>query len=171
VGDSLRWPRDTLYPLKLALTSPTGGVRSVGIFRACRLKPRSLFVECVSTLEKLLNTWTDLYETWYVYHSTWLRLVAVVRKFLSSIRPTLQPLKLWSQNFNIAWTPVPVFKKICVCTMSSEIIIPIVLEYMNRLLWNLVCVLYDLKPPKRHTSRISPIQQHCKGKKVKLPCA
>jgi hypothetical protein len=30
-GDSLRWPRDTLYPLKLALTSPTSGCRSVGI--------------------------------------------------------------------------------------------------------------------------------------------
>jgi hypothetical protein len=32
-GDSLRWPRDILYPLKLALTSPTSGVRSVGIVR------------------------------------------------------------------------------------------------------------------------------------------
>jgi hypothetical protein len=30
VGESLRWPRDTLYPLKLALTSPTSGGRSVG---------------------------------------------------------------------------------------------------------------------------------------------
>jgi hypothetical protein len=31
--DSLRWPRDTLYPLKLGLTSPTSGGRSVGIVR------------------------------------------------------------------------------------------------------------------------------------------
>jgi hypothetical protein len=31
-GDPLRWPRDTLYPQKLALTSPTSGGRSVGIF-------------------------------------------------------------------------------------------------------------------------------------------
>jgi hypothetical protein len=30
-GDTLRWPRDTLYPQKLALTSPTSGGRSVGI--------------------------------------------------------------------------------------------------------------------------------------------
>ena len=30
-GDPLRWPRDTLYAQKLALTSPTGGGRSVGI--------------------------------------------------------------------------------------------------------------------------------------------
>jgi hypothetical protein len=32
-GDPLRWPRDTLYPQKLALTSPTGGDRSVSIVR------------------------------------------------------------------------------------------------------------------------------------------
>jgi hypothetical protein len=32
-GNWLRWPRDTLYPLKLTLTSPTSGGRSVGIVR------------------------------------------------------------------------------------------------------------------------------------------
>jgi hypothetical protein len=32
-GDPLRWPRDTLYPQKFALTSPTLGGRSVGIVR------------------------------------------------------------------------------------------------------------------------------------------
>jgi hypothetical protein len=32
-GDPLRWPRDTLYLQKLALTSPTSGGRSVGIVR------------------------------------------------------------------------------------------------------------------------------------------
>jgi hypothetical protein len=31
--DPLRWPRDTLYPQKLALTSPASGGRSVGIVR------------------------------------------------------------------------------------------------------------------------------------------
>jgi hypothetical protein len=30
----LRWPRDTLYPQKLALTSPTSGSRSVAIVRS-----------------------------------------------------------------------------------------------------------------------------------------
>jgi hypothetical protein len=39
-GDSLRWPRDTLYPLKLALTSPTSGGSSVGVVRL-RTKPRN----------------------------------------------------------------------------------------------------------------------------------
>jgi hypothetical protein len=32
-GDPLRWPRDTLYQLKLPLTSPTGCGRPVGIVR------------------------------------------------------------------------------------------------------------------------------------------
>jgi hypothetical protein len=32
-GNPLRWPRDTLYPQKLALTSPTSGGRSVCIVR------------------------------------------------------------------------------------------------------------------------------------------
>jgi hypothetical protein len=32
-GDPLRWPRDTLYPQNLALTSPTSGGHSVGIVR------------------------------------------------------------------------------------------------------------------------------------------
>jgi hypothetical protein len=30
----LYWPRNTLYPQKLALTSPTSGGRSVGIVRS-----------------------------------------------------------------------------------------------------------------------------------------
>jgi hypothetical protein len=33
-GNPLRWPRDTLYPQKLALTLPTSGGRSVGIVRS-----------------------------------------------------------------------------------------------------------------------------------------
>jgi hypothetical protein len=38
----------TRHPLsvKLALTSPTSGGRSVGIVRACGLKPRSYFFVC-----------------------------------------------------------------------------------------------------------------------------
>jgi hypothetical protein len=32
-GDPLRWPRDTLYPQKLKITSPTSGGRSIGIVR------------------------------------------------------------------------------------------------------------------------------------------
>jgi hypothetical protein len=32
-GDPLRWPRDTLFPQKFAITSPTSGGRSVDIVR------------------------------------------------------------------------------------------------------------------------------------------
>jgi hypothetical protein len=40
--DPLRWPRDALYPQKLALTSPTSGGRSVGIVRV-RTKSHGVF--------------------------------------------------------------------------------------------------------------------------------
>jgi hypothetical protein len=42
-GDQLRWPRDTLYPQKLTLTSPTSGGRSIGIVRL-RLKATEFFL-------------------------------------------------------------------------------------------------------------------------------
>jgi hypothetical protein len=32
-GNSMRWPRNTLYPKRLALTTPTSGSRLVGIVR------------------------------------------------------------------------------------------------------------------------------------------
>jgi hypothetical protein len=43
-GDSLRWPRDALYPLKLALISPTSGGRSVGIGRWRTEAPECFFM-------------------------------------------------------------------------------------------------------------------------------
>jgi hypothetical protein len=49
-GDSLRLSRDTLYPLKLALTSPTSGGRSVGIVRWRTTAPEFL-VGSVDILE------------------------------------------------------------------------------------------------------------------------
>jgi hypothetical protein len=42
-GDPFRWPRDTLYTQKLALTSPTSGGRSVGIVRL-RAKATEFFL-------------------------------------------------------------------------------------------------------------------------------
>jgi hypothetical protein len=42
-GDPLRWPRDTLYPQKLALTSPKSGGRSVSIDRL-RTKATEFFL-------------------------------------------------------------------------------------------------------------------------------
>jgi hypothetical protein len=47
--DLLRWLRDTLYPLKLAPSSPTSGGRSVGIVR-WRTKPRNFFLSFINEL-------------------------------------------------------------------------------------------------------------------------
>jgi hypothetical protein len=60
--DPLRWPRDTLYPQKLALTSLTRGGRSVGIV-CLRIKATefSSLVIVKATLWKLLSmTWVHL---------------------------------------------------------------------------------------------------------------
>jgi hypothetical protein len=46
-GNPLRWPCDTLYQLKLALTSPAGCGRSVGIVRL-RTKTTELLWVCVN---------------------------------------------------------------------------------------------------------------------------
>jgi hypothetical protein len=46
-GDTLRWPRDTLYPQKLALTSPASGGRSVGIVR---LRTKATEFVCILSL-------------------------------------------------------------------------------------------------------------------------
>jgi hypothetical protein len=47
----LRWPRDTLYPQKLSLTSPTSGGRSVGIVRSRTKATEFSSVEESSRLE------------------------------------------------------------------------------------------------------------------------
>jgi hypothetical protein len=44
VGEPLRWPRDTLYPLKLALTSPTSGGRSVGRYSSLADSSHGVFM-------------------------------------------------------------------------------------------------------------------------------
>jgi hypothetical protein len=52
----LRWPRDTLYPLKLALTSLTGGDRSIGIVRY-RTKNHGVLVMYFTTHSITHITW------------------------------------------------------------------------------------------------------------------
>jgi hypothetical protein len=50
-GDPLHWPRDTLYPLKLALNSSTSGGRSVDIVRL-RTKATERFISCSCKLSE-----------------------------------------------------------------------------------------------------------------------
>jgi hypothetical protein len=59
--DPLRWLRGTLYPQKLALTSPTSGCCSVGIVRS-RTLPLSIFLverQC-TLLIQILNISTNV---------------------------------------------------------------------------------------------------------------
>jgi hypothetical protein len=64
-GDPLRWPLDTLYPQKLALTSPTWGGCSVGLVRL-RTKTTQYVCVCLfvfvyihSMYGKALWSWKD----------------------------------------------------------------------------------------------------------------
>jgi hypothetical protein len=96
--DSLRWPRNTLYPLKLALTSPTSGGRSVGIVR-WQTKPRSFFYnDAVSSSDyrvsnsKISSWWTgkDITENGHglIWNTIW----------TSAWRNWVKPLKLYQDS-------------------------------------------------------------------------
>jgi hypothetical protein len=81
---------DTLYSLKLALTPPIGGGRSVSIVRLrTKATEFSLFIS------------TSPHETWCVYYATWGHLNCVINKPLPSIVPTLQPSKLSCQILSL----------------------------------------------------------------------
>jgi hypothetical protein len=55
-GDPLGWPRNTLYPQKLALTSLTSGGRSVGIVRL-RTTSHGVYVIFQNRQTKLNVSW------------------------------------------------------------------------------------------------------------------
>jgi hypothetical protein len=56
--DPLRWPRDTLYPQKLALTSKTRGGHSVGIVLSrTKATEFSLLLLLSMALETIVGTW------------------------------------------------------------------------------------------------------------------
>jgi hypothetical protein len=57
-GDPSCWPRDTLYPQKSAITSPTNGVLSVGIVRS--LTQTTEFVVCLFVVP-VWTCWLLLY--------------------------------------------------------------------------------------------------------------
>jgi hypothetical protein len=68
--DPLCWPRDTLYPQKLALTLPTSGDRSVGVL--CLRTKATEFVVCyVFVLWCILLTdmrgqFSHLWKSWFI---------------------------------------------------------------------------------------------------------
>jgi hypothetical protein len=64
-GDPLRWPRDTLYPLKLAPTSSTSVYRSVGIVR---LRTKATEFVC---LIKVPSRWKQNHPPTHWQSSAW----------------------------------------------------------------------------------------------------
>jgi hypothetical protein len=66
-GDPLRWPRDTLYPQKLALSSSICGGRSVGIVR---LQTKATeFVLLFVDAKKVWDTYLPSFHLWEVLRS------------------------------------------------------------------------------------------------------
>jgi hypothetical protein len=64
-GDQLSWPRDTLYPHKMALTTPTSGSRSVGIVR---LRTKATEFVCLFVCLFVWCTWPKFdfnIKTWH----------------------------------------------------------------------------------------------------------
>jgi hypothetical protein len=103
-GDPLRWPRNTLYQLKLALTSPTGCDRSVGIVRL-RTKTTEFSFTHTDRYNKdgrvvfgnfwfrgrQISTTNILYFFYLSVNSDWKRVVAPPKdKYYSSVRPKLR---------------------------------------------------------------------------------
>jgi hypothetical protein len=111
----LRWPRDTLYQLKLALTSPTGCGRSVGIVRLrTKTTEQGTFFNQLQTLQawKLVRSIKGFLHLLIISHSNiqwgqiihrlagwkfvlphvlspdacWFMLIVCVFSFLSSLR-------------------------------------------------------------------------------------
>jgi hypothetical protein len=67
-GNPLRWPRDTLHPQKLELTSPTSGGRSVGIVRS-RTKATEYSLVYLINFDHV--PWPDFSIPINIYHWPW----------------------------------------------------------------------------------------------------
>jgi hypothetical protein len=63
--DPSRWSRSTLYPQKLALTSPISGGRSVGIVRS--LTQATEFLRLINTIYTILKQ----LKTGFLFHNLW----------------------------------------------------------------------------------------------------
>jgi hypothetical protein len=70
-GDPLRWPRDTLYPQKSALTSPTSGDRSVGIVRLRAKGMKFVCLLMVIVMSNNDNNWYCRVHFWRVQIYSW----------------------------------------------------------------------------------------------------
>jgi hypothetical protein len=90
--DPLRWPRDTLYPQKLALTLSTSGGRSIGIVRV-RTKGHGVYFSFIIEMNftTLLTDRTTGGEAIHVGPSTdvsWQMQLDFRQSLLSFLRPS-----------------------------------------------------------------------------------
>jgi hypothetical protein len=121
-GNPLRSPRDTLYPQKLALTSPTSGGRSVSIVRL-RTKATEFVLFCFWTKSKkpvipcvTHHRQNSLGSSWLVVQ--WSRYFLVLNtKFY--YQQSVLPMNLILSQFN----PVNNFR-IYICKIPFGVILP-----------------------------------------------
>jgi hypothetical protein len=92
LGDPLRWPSGTLYPQKLALTSPTSGGRSVDIVRLLTKATEFSLVDRSSRWKQdciNLCFWVYQLNNWKLKpgYSSFVLLILRVQKFIESCQP------------------------------------------------------------------------------------
>jgi hypothetical protein len=99
-GDPLRWPRDILYPQKLALTLPTSGDRSFGIVRL-RTKATEFVLFCTTFIwyELLSSCYTELNVESYGSKNV---LRCICERRLSG--DWLIVVRMWSNIYTSVWT-------------------------------------------------------------------
>jgi hypothetical protein len=97
--DPSRWPLDSLYPQKLALTSPTSGGRSVGIVRS---RTQATEFSFLKKLHSTLRPHTVNFESRSEY-SSGMSFVVILRVVcvLSAVRTTLKQKQRLSVRYTL----------------------------------------------------------------------
>jgi hypothetical protein len=96
--DQSRWPHGTLYPYKLALTSPTSGGRSVGIVRS-RDVASDYTLSCTESYIHILLSSTAVFQEL-------LKLLMLKILWCVSLKVRKQKTKRWSFSSNRPWRSI-----------------------------------------------------------------
>jgi hypothetical protein len=95
-GDPLRWLRNTLYQLKLALTSPTGCDRSVGIVCLRTETTFFFFFLTVGVVDKLISALFAIFISVHVLHIS-----LFIISFAIDLRTKCPLFSSFNQNWNV----------------------------------------------------------------------
>jgi hypothetical protein len=128
---------------------------------------------CVSLLKTFECLNQSLWNLVYVYHDTWEHLNEVLQKSLPTVILSFELLWVLRHNFNVAWTPLPIFVKLVMYITLHEAIsrptsqIPPINNTNNEVSqilkiitslnvwtrsWNLAYISCHLRPSQRRTS-------------------